>query len=64
MELSPHKSWHVNFADTVDLFKIPDVDELFWKAHMDAGLKKKFLLSIWPGQKSASILLSPNSVDS
>ena len=57
-------SQYVNFADTVDLFKILDVDEPFWKGHMDAGLQNKFLLSLWPGQKSASILLSPNSFDS
>ena len=31
---------------------------------MDAGLQNKFLLSLWPGQKSASILLSTNSFDS
>ena len=30
LSLSPHKSSHVNFADRVDIFKIPaDVDEPF-----------------------------------
>ena len=41
--------WHSRFIQ----------DEPFWKEHMDAGLQNKFLLSLWPGQKSASILLSP-----
>ena len=29
---------------------------------VDAGLQNNFLLSLWPGQKSASILLSPDSL--
>ena len=40
--LLPHKSSHVNFPDSVDLFKIPDVDELFWKEHIEAGLQNNF----------------------
>ena len=62
--LLPHESSHVNFPDSVDLFKIPDVDELFWKEHIEAGLQNNFQLSLWPGQKSASILLSRNRFDS
>ena len=42
LSLSPYKSSHVIFADTVDLFKIPDVDELFWKGHTEAGLQNNF----------------------
>ena len=37
-----HKSTHVNFADTVDLFKIPDEDEPFWKGHAEASLQNTF----------------------
>ena len=57
LSLSPQKSSHGTFLDslTVDLFKIPDVDEPFRKGHMDAGLQSKFLPSLWPGQKSARI---------
>ena len=39
------------YPDSVDLFKIPDVNEPFWKGHIEAGLQNNFLLSLWPGQK-------------
>ena len=36
------KSSHVNFPYSVDLFKIPDIDEPFWKGHIEAGLQNNF----------------------
>ena len=42
LSLSPHKSSHVDFADTVDLFKIPDEEEPFCKALIEAGLQNRF----------------------
>ena len=54
----------INFPDSVELFKtVPDVDEPFWKGHIEAGHQNNFQPSLWPGQKSASILLWPNRFD-
>ena len=53
----------INFPDSVELFKIPDVDDPFWKGHIEAGHQNNFQTSPWPGQKSASILLWSNRFD-
>ena len=31
-----------NTADTGDLFKIPDVEQPFWKGYIEAGLQNNF----------------------
>ena len=62
LSLSPHKSSHGTFLDslTVDLFKILDVKPAVEKETYSNHLPHNFLLSLWPGQKSAwiSILLN------
>ena len=47
--LSPHKSSHANFPYSVDSFKIPDVDEPFWKGHIEAGLKNNLKTFFFSG---------------
>ena len=55
LSLSPHKSSHGTFLDslTVDLFKILDVKPAVEKETYSNHLPHNFLLSLWPGQKSA-----------
>ena len=55
---SPHKKnpLRIKIPHTVDLFKIPDVDQRFEK--------DSFELSLLPGQKLALTLLPPNRLDS
>ena len=49
----------INFPDSVELFKtVPDVDEPFWKGHIEAGHQNNFQPSLWPGQKSGRIDLT------
>ena len=42
LHLIQYRFLYVNFPDTVDLFKIPDVDVPFWKGHVEAGLQNNF----------------------
>ena len=56
LSLSPHKSSHGTFLDslTVDLFKIPDVNQRLKRRHTASPHpQNNFLLSLWPCQKSA-----------
>ena len=60
LSLSPHKSSHGTFLNslTIDLFKIPDANQRLKRRH--TASHTIFLLSLWPGQKSASISILPN----
>ena len=48
LSLSPHKSSHGTFLDslTVDLFKIPDVNQWLKRRHGAPRLQSNFLLSL------------------
>ena len=55
LSLSPHKSSHGTFLEslTVNLLEIPDVRQRLKRRHTVPRLQNNFLLSLWPGQKSA-----------